>query len=85
MIQNFFAQAGKGQVLVNNLRVLKSLERAGHITLHAQTGTKVWWNGQSTTAWYIGDCKSSSFEHNGHKFVVEYRSGTFAPYVYMIN
>jgi hypothetical protein len=82
MIQNWFAQGDKTKRLVNSLAVLKSLQKAGHITLHRHTGTKVSWYGQETTAWYIDDSTSRSFEHRGRKFTVEYRSGSFNPYVY---
>jgi DNA-binding transcriptional regulator YhcF (GntR family) len=85
MIQDFFAQGRQGRVLVNNIRALRMLEQAGFITLHAQTGKKVTWYGQKTTAWYINDyTQSSVFEFRGRKFTVEYASGSFFPYVYEI-
>jgi len=84
MIQDFFAQSTFEKRLVNSLSVLKTLERAELITLHAQTGKKVSWYGQTTKAWYIDDCKNSSFEYRNRKFVVEYRSGSFFPYVYAL-
>jgi len=84
MIQNWFAQGNEQKRLVNNLSVLKSLEKAGHITLHAQTGKTVTWYGQKTKAWYIDEYKSREFTHRGRKFLVEYRSGSFCPYVYAL-
>jgi len=80
MIQNFFAQGTGKKKLVNHLPTLKRLAKAGHITLHAQTGKKVSWYGQTTYAWYIEDYTSTAFG----EFVIEYRSGSFFPYVYHI-
>ena len=70
---------------VEDLRTLKMLERAGHITLHPHTGKVVrTLNGSAIKAWYIEDNKYSVFEHKGVKYVVEYFSGSFFPYVMKI-
>jgi hypothetical protein len=85
MIQNFFAQGTYSKALVCSLTLLKGLERAGHITLHADTGMTVSWYGQTTKAWYIAGYKTTRFKHRNGEYVVEYRSGSFCPYVYRLN
>ena len=70
--------------MVRNMRMLRALQKAKLIVLHEQTGETVSWYGQKGKAWYIDDCVgSSSFEFNDYKFTVEYRSGSFFPYVYV--
>lgn len=79
----------KQGVVVLDIRTLNRLEKEGHIELHPQTGNKVktlW--GKSITCVYIkgtgdNDNKPSSFvDSKGIRYRVEYRSGSFYPYVF---
>lgn len=65
---------------VKNLKLLEAMEKAGHITLHGQTGKRVYWNGQYSTAWYIDDGESW-FKFRNKLYYTEYYSGCFNPFV----
>jgi len=69
---------------VRNMNTLKMLERAGHITLHEQTGTKITglYSSEKFTCYYIDDFVTSRFQHKGKYYGCEYVSGCFCPYVF---
>lgn len=66
---------------VQDLRRLKGMERAGVITLHPHTGTKVSWYFGELTAWYVEDASTVPFEYKGHIYRGQYFSGCFYPFV----
>lgn len=68
--------------LVTSLNLLNRLEKHGFITLHIQTGRKVYWAGGYRFAWYIEDCKTPLFQFDGKHYLVKYQSGCFNPFVY---
>ena len=75
------------ETLVAHIGTLKMLEKAGHIMLHSQTGTKIsgLYGGQTFTCYYIDDYKHPRFEHKGIKYHARYVDGCFCPYVFKVN
>jgi len=69
--------------LVNDLRTLKALEKAGFITLHPHTGKTVTnLVGGKVKAWYIDDYDRPYFTYKGVNYNCKYVSGSFYPYVF---
>lgn len=68
---------------VNSKALLKSMEKAGFIKLHRQTGEMVYWNGRKFKTWYVDD-GDSSFTFRDQTYRTIYKSGSFYPYVYAI-
>lgn len=68
--------------IVKGISTLKRMAKAGHITLHPQTGTKVktLYSNQSILCCYIDDGKTT-FEFEGKKYGVKYFDGCFNPFV----
>lgn len=68
--------------IVDNISTLRNMAKAGLITLHAQTGTKITtlYSKQKHTCCYIDDGKPS-FEYRGKKYGVKYFDGCFNPFV----
>jgi len=71
---------------VRNLNTLKAMERAGHIKLHRQTGSKITglYRREKFTCYYV-DEGSYSFDYKGKKYGVKYFDGCFCPYVVQQN
>jgi len=71
--------------VVNDMRILKGMEKAGLIKLDGQTGTKITglYSDKKFTCCYI-DCAvgNSIFEYKGKKYQVKFVSGCFCPYVF---
>lgn len=67
---------------VTDMRTLNALAKAGHITLHEQTGKKVYWNGRYFKTYYIDDYKQPTFSHNGITYVAKFIDGCFNPFVF---
>ena len=81
------------------MRTLNAMEKRGLIKLDKATGETVWWNGQSSKAYYVDDYGDnakwprdrkwsdvdgcSAFEYKGNRYTVEYFDGCFCPYVVM--
>lgn len=80
----------KQGVVVLDMRTLRRLEKEGHIEFHPHTGAKIkpLNGGKYFTCVYIrgtgaNDNKPSSFvDSKGVSYRVEYRSGSFYPYVF---
>ena len=80
------------------MRTLNAMAKRGLIKLDKATGETVWWNGQSSKAYYVDDYgpnadtwkkrvwsreAGSCFEYKGNRYAVEYFSGCFCPFVVM--
>ena len=66
--------------IVQSMKTLRSMEKAGHIKLHPHTGEEVRsWFG-ITTAWYVDDVPSR-FTFNGIDYKGTYVDGCFFPFV----
>jgi hypothetical protein len=66
--------------IIKDLRTLKSMERAGFIKLHEDTGKSVSWQGRSGKVYYVDDGKRE-FTFKGKNYETKYYSGSFFPYV----
>ncbi len=66
--------------VVQDKRLLNSMEKAGLITLHPQTGKTVYWNNQPIKAWYIDEAPYK-FEFGGNTYGQKYFDGCFCPYL----
>lgn len=69
--------------IIKSLKFLQALEKAGHITLHKDTGKKVWGGNMAQcriTAWYVDDGEDM-FTYNGRMYKLRYYSGCFYPFV----
>jgi hypothetical protein len=73
-------------MVVRNLNTLKAMERAGHIKLHSQTGTKITglYTRDKFTCYYV-DEGYNQFNYKGKLYGVRYSSGCFYPYVIKLN
>lgn len=69
-------------IIIKNFSLLKKMEKAGHITLHPQTGSKITtlYSKQKMTCCYIDDGKGC-FKFQGMKYHTRYFSGCFFPFV----
>ena len=67
---------------VTNMNTLKSLQKAGKIELHEDTGQEVESQGIKRKAHYVKSYNKPEFEHKGRKFKAQYEDGSFNPYVY---
>lgn len=74
----------ENRIVVKSLSTLKRLQSQGHITLHSHTGKKVSSPFGDCFAWYIDDAVHRRFESGLYKYSVEYVSGCFNPFVFMI-
>ena len=68
--------------IVRNMNTLKAMEKAGHIKLHNQTGSKITglYSPTRFTCYYINDGQWS-FMYKGKKYQTKYFDGCFCPYV----
>ena len=71
---------------VRNIRTLKAMANRGLITLHPQTGTKIFglYGGKSFTCYYVDDAPSR-FIYKGATYGAKYFPGCFFPYIIFIN
>ena len=71
--------------VVSHIPTLKSMEKAGFIVLHNQTGSKITdlYGGKPFTCCYINDGKDS-FEFRNRIFVTKFIDGCFCPYVFEV-
>ena len=84
-------------MIVRDMRTLNAMAKRGLIKLDNATGETVWWNGQSSKAYYIdgyGDKANrkwsdsdgcSAFEYKGERFTVRFFDGCFYPFVVKVN
>jgi hypothetical protein len=67
---------------VTDGKLLRQMERAGHIRLHAHTNKRVSTPfGQTVRAKYIDSAVKPNWEFNGIKYTTQYVDGSFFPYV----
>ena len=67
--------------IIKDLRLLKRMQKNGHITLHPQTGKTVTWYGQKSKAWYVDDATSYVFDFEGQRYELKYFDGCFYPFI----
>jgi hypothetical protein len=76
-------------VAMGDLRVLKAMEKAGHIILHADTGQQVGhWTGRTVKACYIDDIpkdRPRQFEFEDQQWELQYADGCFMPFVCLVD
>lgn len=72
--------------IVNDIRLLKKMEKEKLIKLHFQTGTKIKgiYGGKSFTCYYIDEAPSY-FEYNNQFYGEKYFDGCFYPYLVRYN
>lgn len=67
---------------VKNMNTLRAMERAGHIELHQDTGTKkegIYFT-QKRTIYYVNDGRHT-FTYKGKQYHTKYFDGCFCPYI----
>ena len=74
--------------IVRDMRTLNAMAKRGLIKLDKSTGETVWWNGQSSKAYYVDDYGDNAqwpgvFEYKGNRYTLTYFDGCFCPYVVM--
>jgi len=72
--------------LVQDMRVLKAMERQGLIKFCNQTGCKIegLYTHKKFTCYYIDEAKEKLFEYKGEKYMEKYFDGCFYPYIIKI-
>ena len=77
------------KTIVNDIRTVNSLIKAGLVIPCNQTGSKIsgLYSSKTFTCCYVDDHgnQGSRFEHKGVKYSVEYVDGCFNPYVFRID
>lgn len=82
--------------IIQDMKLLREMAKAGHIVLHEDTGKKVrHWTGQMVTAYYIDGVMTNSswkfrFRHltirgKGVDYAIKYFDGCFCPFVVMLD
>jgi len=68
---------------VNNLSVLKRMQKAGIITFHKDTGKKLkGFFGGSHTCYYIETAPALHFSFEGKMYMSKYVDGCFFPFIF---
>lgn len=72
--------------VIRSMPLLRQMRDAGHITFHAQTGTKIsgLYSHDKFTCYYVDDSTHSTWEFKGHTYSLKYFDGCFCPYVVLI-
>jgi hypothetical protein len=73
--------------VVDNISVLKGMEKKGLIKFHPQTGTKIigLYSNKKFTCYYIDEAVGRSrFTYNDKEYIVKYVDGCFCPFVFEI-
>ena len=72
--------------MVRNMNLLKRMRKAGLVTFHKQTGTKVGILNCNIkiTAYYVADAQTS-FIFEGKCYKTKYVDGCFCPFIFLDN
>ena len=72
--------------VIRDIRILKAMQKEGHVTFHAQTGSKICglYDTKLFTCFYVDDTKPL-FEFKGNMYGHKYFDGCFCPYVVRYN
>jgi hypothetical protein len=70
--------------MVRNMNLLKSMKKAGLVTFHKQTGTKVgiFGDNKKITAYYVYDGQSA-FIFKAKFYRTKYVDGCFFPFIFL--
>lgn len=73
-------------IRIDSISLLKSMAKAGIITLHHQTGKKITglYSDKKFTCTYVDD-GPHTFDFRGRRYGVRYVSGCFCPYVFLLD